>query len=81
MLITELQDSDVVTMRDDHFVILLPEIEKEAASKVAEKLIKVARDDLSLTLKMGMATFPDEEVTFEGLLARAEEQMKRQLAE
>jgi hypothetical protein len=81
ILITELQDCDVVTLRDDHFVILLPEMQKEEASKVVEKLISVVQNDLSLTLKMGMATFPDEEVTFEGLLARAEDQMKRQYEE
>lgn len=71
LLVNELEDPDIVTQRGDDFIILLPEASKERALRVANKLITVAREKLGLEFQIGSSTFPDEAVTFEGLLERA----------
>ncbi len=66
------KDSDVIVRRDDHFVALLPETRREAAQEIARRLAAEAAAKLGLTLHVGLSSFPDEEVTFEKLLERAE---------
>jgi hypothetical protein len=72
LLIDHLEDSTIVTQRDDHFVALLPETPHEDLSAILKRLEIAAEQKLGLKLRIGMATFPDEEITFEALLERAE---------
>lgn len=72
LLIEELGDSAIVTQRDEHFVTLLPETGREDIVEIVKNLESVAEEKLGLRLKIGVSTFPDEEVTFETLLQRAE---------
>ncbi len=76
LLIEELGDSAIVTQRDEHFVTLLPETSREDLSSILKKLEVAAEEKLSLKLRIGIATFPDEEITFEALLERAEDGMR-----
>ncbi|MCI0393926.1 MAG: diguanylate cyclase [Chloroflexi bacterium] len=75
VFLEELRDFDVVTLRNDHFVILLPEVERDQALMICEQLQQAIRTSLGLELNIGLASFPDEEVTFESLLVCAEAAM------
>ncbi len=71
-----LKDCDVIVRRNCHFVVLLPETRPEQARAVSQRLQADAQQKLGLELNIGLATFPDEEVTLVRLLERAEEKMR-----
>ncbi|MGB3713595.1 MAG: hypothetical protein WA996_04110 [Candidatus Promineifilaceae bacterium] len=77
LLVKELHDHDIITQRDDHFVVLLPEISPEEAAEIAANLEAAAKNELGLDLRIGASAFPDEAVTFESLLDQAESAMNR----
>lgn len=68
-------DCDVVAYGDDRFIVLCPEISNEEATAVIERLCDAARERLGITLTVGSASFPDEEVTLGGLVGRAESEL------
>lgn len=71
----ETKDCDIVTWRDDHFVVGLPEMTADDAGMLARRLAQTIEERLGFTVGVGAASFPDEEVTFDLLLARAEHAM------
>jgi predicted signal transduction protein with EAL and GGDEF domain len=73
-----LQDTDVITKRNEHFITLLPEAGRENIAEVVRRLQLEAKDKLGLNLRIGSSTFPDEAVTFERMLERAEAEMYHQ---
>lgn len=75
LLANEIGDPGVILRRDKHFITLLPETDQEKAIEMANKLRTAAQENLGLEFKVGMATFPDEAVTFESLLQNAEADM------
>lgn len=75
LLIDQFEDSAVITKRDDHFVTLLPETNHEEAAEIINQLQNTLTEKMGLQLKVGVSTFPDEAVTFENLLERAEAKM------
>jgi hypothetical protein len=75
LLVEELEDSSVITQRDGHFVILLPEVGYEQLPELLKKLEQAAHEKINLKLRIGVSTFPDRAVTFERLLEQAESQM------
>jgi GGDEF domain-containing protein len=75
LLVDQLKDCDVVTYNGNHFVTLLPETSHEDAVKVMERLAAAAREELDLDLKVGVSTFPEDAITFESMLERAEQRM------
>jgi GGDEF domain-containing protein len=77
LLAERTKDSDLITRRNEHFVALLPETRREAAEEIARRLATEAAEKLGLTLHVGLSSFPDEEVTFEKLLERAEGDRRR----
>ena len=77
LLVEKLHTTDIVTHRNNHFIILLPETGKPEAAKVGSRLQSVADKSLGLKLKVGVSSFPDEATTFEKLLATAEEKMEK----
>lgn len=76
MLIDELGDGAIITQRREHFVVLLAEVDREQSRGVAAKLEAKAEEKLGIRLRVGSAAFPDEAVTFEMLLLRAEAAMR-----
>lgn len=76
MISTEVHDSDVIVHRNDHFVVLLPEADRERAHEAARRLKSAARRVLGLQLDIGSSAFPEEEITFVRLLERAEGDMR-----
>lgn len=75
-LVTEqARETDIVTERDGHLVTLLTETSAEDAQRFANRLAATAEERLGVTVRVGLASFPDQEVTFERLLERAEAEM------
>ena len=81
LLVEELEDYDVITQRGDHFIILLPETDRERAVEVARRLKARAQECLGLDLEMGLASFPEESITLESLVQQAEARMSTALVE
>lgn len=77
LLRSKLDDSAIVTQADDHFVVVLPETANDKLQEILKMLRSAAEENLGLELKIGSATFPDQEVTFEALLEQAEAEMSR----
>lgn len=75
MLAEEIRDHDVVALRNGHFIAVLPETESEEAMRLANRLRAVCQDRLGVELRVGISSFPKEEVTFEKLLETAEADM------
>ena len=76
-ILTEgLHDTDVITQRNNHFVILLPETNIDDAMTVIRRIESLVQNELGLVLDIGYSSFPEDGVTFIGLLETAEEKMK-----
>lgn len=75
LLVEEMDDSDIVTQRAGHFVAVMPETGREEASLVAKRIEAMAQERLGLPLRIGMSSFPDQEITFDKLLESAEAEM------
>lgn len=67
----QLSDCDVIVEHDDHWVVLLPETGRDKLEGIAQKLKTAAKDQLDLEFEFGLSVFPDEEITFAGLLEHA----------
>ena len=65
---------DLLAVRDDHFVMMLPESGSEKAFQLVTRLRAVARVKLGLELNIGVSSFPAES-TLKGLLDRAVSEM------
>ncbi|MFV1963870.1 MAG: hypothetical protein ACC628_00495 [Pirellulaceae bacterium] len=76
LLAAEAKDHGIVTHCNRHFVVLLPETDRLAADQVVRRLRSSVETTLGLKLKVGVSTFPDEEVTLVGMLQRAEASMR-----
>lgn len=76
LLSQETKDCDIIAFNRDHFVVLLPEANVEQAARVGQRLRDLAHHKLGLSMQVGTATFPDQEVTLTGLLSRAESAMR-----
>ncbi|MBW3541423.1 MAG: hypothetical protein KY476_14240 [Planctomycetes bacterium] len=66
---------DLITRRNGHLVVLLPEVDGAAADVLAEDLRRSLSGALDMEVYAGRASFPDEEITLAGLLERAEARM------
>lgn len=75
LLVEELHDCDIVARRNGHFITLMPETTRDTVGDIIRRIKEKAAEKLNLHLNVGLATFPDEAVTFESLLAIAEAQM------
>jgi hypothetical protein len=76
LLAEETKDCDVVATRGVHLLSMLAETTREDAERIIERVAVEARERYGLALRVGIAGFPDEEVTFDGLVTRAEEGMR-----
>jgi GGDEF domain-containing protein len=77
VLSQEVSHCDLIARRGNHFIMLLPETDQEGAEALARRLKESVEARLGLTLQAGSACFPEQEVTFTGLLERAESQMRQ----
>jgi hypothetical protein len=69
---------DIIALRDDHFVVALPETVPESTIRIAQRLQKAVEEKMGMPLYVGTASFPDEAMTFEALVERAIENASQQ---
>lgn len=62
--------------RVGRFVVLCPETDKDSALLLGDRINAALSEGTGLRISWGCASFPDEALTFDDLLARAREQMK-----
>lgn len=71
-LLTEnTRDFDMLALYENCFLILLPEIEADSAENIAKSLNNLIKQNLNTTLQIGIASYPDNAITFEGMVATA----------
>jgi hypothetical protein len=76
VLVRSVEDEGWVIQRGDHFLVLLPESNPEQALEIIQRAEQAAAAELGVELRRGLAAFPEEEITFTGLVERAEAQMR-----
>ncbi len=75
LISSEISDSDILSLRDDHFVLVLTESNVKRAEQIAQRISERLRNSLTCHIRTGIASFPDEEMTLAALLTRAEENL------
>jgi hypothetical protein len=75
----KLRDTDLVVIKRDELVVLLPETSREDSRKLLAKLKEHALKDLEIDLHCGMSFFPDNAVTLNGLIDSAASDLEQQL--
>ena len=66
-----LQGFDTIALRDDNFIVMLPETLDGQALHIAQRLEKAIKDKMDISVKIGIASFPREAMTFESLVELA----------
>jgi GGDEF domain-containing protein len=66
-----MHDFDTIAVRDNHFIVVLPEIPAEEAVHIAQKLEETVKEKMKIKLQVGTASFPNEAMTFESLVEMA----------
>lgn len=75
----KLRDTDLVVIKRDELVVLLPETSREDAHTLLNKLKEHALEDLEIDLYCGLSFFPDNAVTLNGLIDSATSDLEQQL--
>jgi len=70
-LCEQLEDYDIIAQKDDHFLLLLPEVTSEQLADLVGQIHQVVSEHVGVTLQIGTASFPDDAVTFESLVEKA----------
>lgn len=73
LLTTETKANDLVAGDGAEFVLLLPETDRANAERMAARLRARCGEKLGLAIDVGVANFPQDELTFSGLLARTKD--------
>lgn len=78
ILSKEARRTDLIVEKDDErgFVMLCPETTAEGTFTLAERIQQAAIEQLGVQVHYGVASFPDEALTFDELLQRAQENLK-----
>lgn len=66
-----MHDFDTIALRDNNFILVLPEIAPDEANCIANKLEDAVKEKMKINLQVGTAVFPDEAMTFESLVELA----------
>jgi GGDEF domain-containing protein len=66
-----MHDFDTIALRDNHFILVLPEISTEEVNRIAHQLEETVKERMKIRLQVGTANFPDEAMTFESLVELA----------
>ncbi len=70
-LCDELENYNIIAQRNDHFLILLPEVMPEQLTGLVGRLRQAISEQVGVTLQVGTASFPEDAVTFESLVEKA----------
>ena len=70
----DLRRTDIILekMNDDEIVLLLPDTTSFGSFSLAERIQTVASRNLGISVSCGIASFPDEALTFDDLVRKAE---------
>lgn len=71
------RDFDMLALYENCFLILLPEIESHNAEERAKTLTQIIKQELDVNLQVGIASYPDNAITFEGMVATAMNNAKK----
>ncbi|MDH4187387.1 MAG: hypothetical protein OEV08_10340, partial [Nitrospira sp.] len=74
-LCDELEDYSIIAQRNDHFLALLPEVTPGKSRDLIERLRRAVSEQVGVALQIGIASFPEDAVTFESLVEKAVEEM------
>ena len=74
-----LGDCNVVVHGNDHFLIGLPEVTPEQLPSLMERLRLLVSEQVGVTLKIGVASLPQDGLTFDGLQDKAIKEMASDL--
>jgi len=66
-----MHDFDTIAVRDNNFILVLPEISTEETAHIAQKLEDTVKEKMKVKLQVGIASFPNEAMTFESLVELA----------
>lgn len=58
--------------RENRIILLLPETNLESAKVVADNVQRIAKDSMDSQVTIGVASFPDDAITFDDLVIQAE---------
>lgn len=70
-----LEDYNTIAQKDEHLVILLPELTLEESEGLVNQLREAVSEQVGVALKIGLASFPKDAVTSEHLVEKAIEEM------
>lgn len=73
-----MHDFDTIALKDNNFILVLPEITGAEAGQMAQKLEETVKEKMKVKLQVGTAKFPEEAVTFESLVELALENAQQQ---
>src|SRR5262249_12689784 len=68
LLDEETAGSSVIADRGEHFLVLLPESNRQEAEQVAHRIRRAAEERHGMSVRCGIASFPHQEITFDKLL-------------
>jgi len=71
-------DFDTIALYDNCFILVLPEVTKDRAPAIAQRLKKMVREKVKIEMQAGLAVYPDEAMTFESLVELAKQQASQQ---
>jgi hypothetical protein len=71
LLLKETKTTDIVSFVDGRFVLMLPETQREEATRLVDRLKKRMREILAADLQTGLSSFPNEEITIFGLMQQS----------
>ncbi len=77
-LCNELEDYNIIAKRNNHFLVLLPEVTPDKLPDLVKRMRKAVSEQVGVTLQVGTASLPENAVTFEALVEKAEEKMDMQ---
>ena len=73
--VMSLEDCDVIVQCNNHFLVLLPETTSDNVPRLIERLRRKVQTDVGVDINVGMATLPEDGLTYEGLIDKANLEM------
>ena len=67
----KLEDYNVIARANDHFLVLLPEVTSEQLPDLIGRLRQAVAEQVGVAPRIGVASFPEDAVTFDGLVEQA----------
>ena len=80
VLSENIDDTNIVAWRGDHFLVVLPETAPEALTATVQCLRRASQEKAGVAVKIGIAGLPDDAVTLDGLIEKATEEMRADVA-